>query len=186
MSNIYDNYYWQDDKIRLRLWEPKDTEFNFQNELDSECMKLVSEEVHLPPARKKINMDGDSAEPNNQAPSFTIETLDGEYVGGLHFNYINERHGTFSIGLVILKSQREKGYGKAALKMLLEYAFNERRLNKFTGFCLDDNIASQKMMLSLGCKQEGIVREEVFCNGKYHDRFLFGMTASEYRHKYTK
>jgi len=70
--------------------------------------------------------------------------------------------------------------------MLLEYAFNERRLNKFTGFCLDDNIASQKMMLSLGCKQEGIVREEVFCNGKYHDRFLFGMTASEYRQKYTK
>ncbi|NSW90324.1 MAG: GNAT family N-acetyltransferase [Firmicutes bacterium] len=30
------------------------------------------------------------------------------------------------------------------------------------------------------CRQEGIVRDEVFMNGKYHDRLLFGLTAKEY------
>jgi len=186
MQNIYENYYWQDDKIRLRLRESQDAEFNFQIEMDSECIRFVGEEIALPPVKKRIDPNGDSAEPNSQAPAFTIETLDGDFVGGIHFNYINERHGAFSIGLAILKSQRRKGFGKAAMRMLFEYAFNERRLNKFSGFCLDDNIASSKMMLSLGCKQEGIVREEVFLNGKYHDRLLFGMTASEYNDKYTK
>ena len=95
----------------------------------------------------------------------------------------NERHGTFSIGLVILKEHRGKGYGKAAMSILFEYAFNERRLHKFEGYCLDDNIASLKMMESLGCTLEGNSRECVFMNGKYHNRLLYSLLENEYRQR---
>lgn len=70
--------------------------------------------------------------------------------------------------------------------ILLEYAFNERRLHKFDGFCYDDNIASVKMMEALGCKLEGISRECVFMNGRYHNRLLYGMTENGYRAVYVK
>ena len=82
--------------------------------------------------------------------------------------------------MIIHKPHRGKGYGKAAMKLLLEYAFNERRLHKFAGFCFDDNLSSRKMMESLGCKQEGRSREEVYMNGKYHDRILYGLIKDEY------
>ena len=176
----YKNYYFQDDKIRLRLWEPKDAECGYLDDLDSNCMSLIQEEVPLPGQRTAVNLNGDSAEPNNSAPAFTITDLDDNYVGHIHFNYINERHGTFSLGVLITQAQRNKGYGKSAMKLLIKYAFEERRLHKFEGYCLDENIASAKMMQSIGCVQEGTSRECVFMNGKYHDRLTFGLTSDEY------
>jgi RimJ/RimL family protein N-acetyltransferase len=180
----YNNYYFQDDKLRLRLWEPKDYESSYANELDSKCMALVHEELPLPTKRKVINMQQDSAEPNENAPAFTITDLDDNYIGHIHFNYINERHGTFSIGLLLNESARGKGYGKAALFILMKYAFEERRLHKFEGYCYDENIASIKLMESLGCIKEGMSRECVFMNGKYHNRLIYGMTSNEFYEKY--
>jgi RimJ/RimL family protein N-acetyltransferase len=181
MQDIYETYYWQNDKIRLRAMRPEDSDSSHIDDLDSLAWAYANDEVALPVVEKEIKATDGAFAQNEKAPAFSIENLDGEYVGHIHFNYINERHGTFSIGLIIRRNYRNKGYGKAAIKLLLEYAFNERRLHKFNGFCLDVNIASARMMLSLGCKQEGTVREEVFYNGKYRDRLLFGLTATEYR-----
>lgn len=82
--------------------------------------------------------------------------------------------------MILCPSKRRQGYGTRAMKLLLKYAFHERRLHKFDGFCCDENTASIKMMKKLGCRQEGVVREEVFMSGKYHDRILFGLTAEEF------
>lgn len=176
----YKNYYFQNDKVRLRLWEPRDSESSYSDDLDSNCMAFVQEEVPLPGQRKNTDINGNSAEPNNSAPAFTITNLEDKYLGHIHFNYINERHGTFSIGLLITEKQRGNGYGKASMELLIKYAFEERRLHKFEGYCLDDNVASAKMMKSIGCILEGTSRECVFMNGKYHDRLIFGLTSDEY------
>ena len=45
---------------------------------------------------------------------------------------------------------------------------------------MDENIASAKMMQSIGCKLEGTSRECVFMNGKYHDRLIFRLTSDGY------
>ena len=180
-ENMYGNYYWQNAKVRLRLWVPKDAEYNQLVDLDSDGMALVHEEITLPPVKQRIDENGISAKSDIAAPAFSIENLDGEYVGHIHFNYINERHGTFSIGMINIRDQRGKGYGEAAIRLLLDYAFNERRLHKFNAYCLDVNKASVGLMKKLGCRQEGIVRDVVFMNGKYHNQFLFGMTEDEYR-----
>ncbi len=182
---IYSDYYWQDDKIRLRFSESKDADINIQIALDNQGLAMAHEKITLPP---DINRSAENIKTENHSenPAFVIETLNGEFVGHTGFNYINERDGTFAIGMFIIKEQRGNGYGYAAMRILLKYAFNERRLHKFDGWCLDDNLASAKMMKKLGCKQEGIVREEAFLNGKYHNRLLFGMTENEYRRTHSK
>lgn len=73
---------------------------------------------------------------------FTIENLNGENVGGVNLNSIDERNGTFSIGMQIDRDHRGKGYGTAAMRIVLRYAFFERRLNKYYGHVLEGNIAS--------------------------------------------
>lgn len=178
-------YFWQNDKVRLRLWEPKDAPYDYTNNLDSEAMALDMEEIGLPPRKIKVDPDGDSAEPNASAPAFIIEDLDGNYVGRIQYNYINERRGTFSIGLFLHREQRGKGYGKAAMSILLKYAFEERRLHKFNGNCLGVNTASAAMMKSLGCKLEGVVREVYYLHGIYHDSHLYGLTEQEYRNRHS-
>ena len=181
MQDIYEAYYWQNDKVRLRAMRPTDEDASAGEDLDSYAWAMASEEMVLPIVKKEVKADNPDAAQNEKAPAFSIENLSGEYVGNIHFNYINERHGTFDIGLIIWREHRNKGYGKAAMEILLDYAFNERRLNKFNVDCVDSNRASAKLMLSLGCTQEGAVREAFFMNGQFHDKLLFGLTANEYR-----
>ena len=158
---------------------------NFTEKLDSEAWSLASQEMTLPPVKKFKPID-EEVRYDEDKPAFSIENLDGEYVGHIQFNEINERHGTFEIGLSMWRNYRNKGYGKAAVKILLEYAFNERRLNKCNADCIDCNTASISLMKSLGFKQEGEIREDIFFNGAYHSRLLFGLTAEEYSSQRTK
>lgn len=39
----YKNYYYQHDKVRLRLWEPSYAERGYKDELDSNCLVLVQD-----------------------------------------------------------------------------------------------------------------------------------------------
>ena len=186
MQDIYEKYYWQNDKVRLRAHRSEDKcdDYPYEENLDSEMWALCSEEMVLPIATKEIRTN-DEIVKNEKPPTFAIENLDGDYIGGIRFNEINERHGTFDIGLMLWHNYRNKGYGKAAMKIILEYAFNERRLNKCNADCIDCNIASISLMKSLGFQQEGCVREDRFFNGKFHSRLLFGLTANEYNSQRT-
>ena len=189
MQNIYANYYWQNDKVRLRAMRPEDENHNnshAKEDFDSEAWAMAHEEMTLPIAKREVKATDSEAVQNEKAPAFSIENLEGNIVGHIHFNYINERHGTFSIGLMLWRDYRKKGYGKAAMQILLEYAFNERRLNKFTADCIECNVASISLLKSLGCQQEGNIREEIFFNGSFHSRLVFGLTATEYNGSYER
>lgn len=111
---------------------------------------------------------------------FTIENLNGENVGGINLNSINERNGTFSIGIQIDRDHRSKGYGTRAVHILLKYAFFERRLNKFNDYVLEGNVASATMLRKVGCIQEGGRRQVFYTNGQYLNTILFGLTKEEY------
>lgn len=179
-KNIYQNYYWQDSLIRLRLCKPDDITPMYENDLDSEALGFVQNAISLPHAEPE-QQTWQPAVCRPEAPSFSIETLNGEYAGHIHFNYIDERHGTFSIGLIVNAPYRGKGIGKSAMRLLLDYAFFERRLNKYNGHCMDINAASAALHQSLGCVLEGTLREAAYYHGKYRNILQFGLTASEYR-----
>jgi RimJ/RimL family protein N-acetyltransferase len=98
----------------------------------------------------------------------------------INLNSIDERNGTFSIGIQIDRDYRGKGYGTRALRILLRYAFFERRLNKFNDCVLEGNEASVRMMKKLGCIQEGVRRQVIFTNGQYCNLILFGLTKDEF------
>lgn len=176
----YPRYYFQNKSILLRLWDPQDAAPMYLDGQDSNAMAALHQEMPLPPQKKRTDPNGSSAEPNPAAPAFTITALDGSYLGHIRFSHINERHGTFSLELFITSEHRRMGYGKAAMELLLKYAFEERRLHKFEGHCLADNTAAAALMRSLGCQPEGTRRGCVFMNGQYHNRLLFGLTADEF------
>ena len=115
---------------------------------------------------------------------FIIEDLEGKSVGEINLSSIDERNGTFSIGISMDTENRGMGYGTRAMKILLKYAFLERRLNKFDAYVLEGNDASANMMKKLGCMQEGVRRQAVYISGKYMDYILFGLTKDEFIEKH--
>lgn len=179
----YDNYFWQENGIRLRAMREEDWEGHYYNRFDIQAWRNLNYRVELPPTVEEAQkvVERFKAFPEGLSRiMFTIETLDGENVGGMNLNSIDEKNGTFSIALQIDRDHRAKGYGTSAMRILLRYAFLERRLNKFNGSVLDGNIGSATMLKKLGCKQEGVRRQVVYTNGEYKDEILFGLTRDEF------
>ena len=179
----YDNYYWQNELVRLRAWTAEDWEASYPSLFDSPARFLLQELVELPPVMvpwREENMSWANFNPETGRLAFAIETLAGEVVGGLNLNSINERQGTFGIGIQIHTGERGKGYGTAAMRILLKYAFLERRLNKFNSGCVEGNAASAAMHKRLGCVQEGVRRQMYYHEGRYFDWWLFGLTGDEF------
>lgn len=182
----YSNYYWQDEEIRLRAIQVEDWESCYTSDFDTPARRLLECAIELPPTisgSKKFVEDNANFSSTNGRILFTIETLNGESIGGINLNSIDERNGTFSIGIVIDKEYRGQGYGTRAMEILLRYAFLERRLNKFNDYVLEGNEGSSRMMQKLGCVQEGIRRQVVYINGQYLDFILFGLTKDEFIQK---
>lgn len=185
----YQNYYWQNERVRLRAMEPEDWEEHYYNCYDSEARRMLEYELELPPTLTKNKNEAEwfsNFNPETKRLMFTIESLEGINVGAFNLNSIDEKNGTFSIGIQIGRDHRGQGYGTAAMKLLLDYAFNERRLNKFNVSVIEGNIGSASMMKKLGCKEEGVRREVIYTGGKYHDELLFGLTRNEFNEGFKK
>ena len=183
----YRGYFWQSDLVRLRAIEEEDWEGHYRNRYDTPGRRCLNYEVELPPtvdeARAFVEKYGGFREGSGRI-MFSIETLDGELVGGINLNSIDERNGTFSIGVQIDRDHRGKGYGTAAMQILLLYAFHERRLNKYYGSIIEGNELSAGMLRKLGCIVEGRRRQMIYMEGKYHDEILYGLTREEFDRKF--
>ncbi|MEN1990327.1 GNAT family N-acetyltransferase [Paenibacillus hubeiensis] len=188
MRNIdYNHYFWQDEVIRLRAIQPEDWEGHYINRFDTPARRLLECAVELPPTISEAKAFAENfSEFSSNRLMFTIESLDGENVGGVNLNSIDERNGTFSIGIQIDRDYRGKGYGTRAVHILLKYAFFERRLNKFNDYVLEGNEASAAMLRNVGCIQEGVRRQVFYTNGRYYDSILFGLTKDEYIERFYK
>jgi RimJ/RimL family protein N-acetyltransferase len=179
----YSSYYWQDGAVRLRAMRQEDWEDHFRSRFDSVARRLLQYEIELPPtvaSEKEMAATFCDFAQGSGRLMFVIETMDGIPVGGINLNSIDERHGTFSIGMQIFRNYRGKGYGTAAMRIVLRYAFLERRLNKYYGSVIEGNVASARMLTKLGCAEEGRRREMIYTDGQYRDEILFGMTKEAF------
>ena len=191
MFNIdYSNYYWQNDKVRIRPIKLEDWKEHYLNVFDSEAEFLLDSEIKLPFDEKISeehwkNWYGEGFDKNGRI-RLTIETLDGKNVGSYNLAGIDERNGTFGLGMRINREYRGQGYGTSAMKILLDYAFNERRLNKYQSFVIEGNIASETMLIKLGCIKEGVIRGTTFHKGKFWNEIHYGLFAEEFNNKWNK
>lgn len=179
----YDNYYWQNDLVRLRAWSEEDWEWDYYNRFDSTSIRLVDYEIELPATvleAKNYSERIANLSINNCRTYFAIETLDGAHVGRINILLDDDKNGTFGIGVIIDKDHRGKGYGTSAIKILFRYAFLERRLNKYTVSVIEGNAGSIKMHEKLGCEQEGVLKQNIYTNGRYYNEIYFGLTKDGY------
>lgn len=187
MADInYTNYFWQQGSVRLRSLEKEDSKNYYLSRFNTEDRNQLAHGVELPPtiseAEDFIN-EYINLFQTGEAYMFAIENLQGENVGLAELNSIDEKNGTFSIGIQIYKSQRKKGYGSSAAKILLNYAFFERRLNKLNACIIEGNEAGAIFLEKLGCLKECVRTEMFYINGSYVSELYYGLLKDEFQLK---
>jgi RimJ/RimL family protein N-acetyltransferase len=179
----YSRYFWQGEKVRLRPIRIEDAERAFASSLDSPSRRLLQLGVELPTSVDGLKESLEkwvNCKEANGAIVLTIENLHGEDVGGISLHTRNRKNGTFSFGVVVDRPHRGKGYAGDAVRILLRYAFWERRFQKCNSACVDSNEASIRLHEKLGFVEEGRRRRQWFLDGEYRDDVLFGMTREEF------
>jgi [ribosomal protein S5]-alanine N-acetyltransferase len=77
------------------------------------------------------------------------------------------------VGYSMDRDEQGNGYMKEALRLVLDYAFNNLGLHRIEATTLVDNIKSQSVLLACGFKEIGISEKYLFINGKWRDHKIF-------------
>ncbi|HWQ29490.1 MAG TPA: GNAT family protein, partial [Negativicutes bacterium] len=116
---------------------------------------------------------------------FAVETVDeGLYIGDCGINSIDWKNSIASVTISIgnLKYQ-SKGYGTEAMSLLVSFAFREANLNKLRLSVYAFNERAIKSYKKCGFQVEGVLRQELFRDGKYNDVIAMGLIRDEYMKK---
>jgi RimJ/RimL family protein N-acetyltransferase len=178
------DYYWKGERIRLRPMLMDDVELWLSEEqLDSEATRFLNYGIDLPKSEQAARSFGERyAEFNNRAERimFSIETTDGDLIGGINIHSMNQKNGTFETGSRIYSSFRGQGLGLEAKMVVLRYAFHELGFQKYNIRCLETNEPMIKQATRLGCREEGRIRRQIYTDGEYHAELIFGLTREEF------
>lgn len=75
-----------------------------------------------------------------------------------------------------------QGFASEAYRLLLDYLFNERNMNRVQALVLEGNAASLKMHQKVGYKIEGTLRDSVYKNGRYQNQIILSILKEDYLH----
>ncbi len=80
--------------------------------------------------------------------------------------------------------QRRKGYIQEAHYLIFKHAFQELGLERISATILEGNIASRKSGEKFGYVQEGVLRDAVYKEGKFHNLIAYSLLKNEFYKKY--
>jgi ribosomal-protein-alanine N-acetyltransferase len=73
-----------------------------------------------------------------------------------------------------------RGYMTEALKASIPYAFQQLRLHRIEANVMPWNIASRRVLVKLGFREEGLAKRYLKINGKWEDHVHFAMTTEDW------
>ena len=158
-----------------KLWE--EFEYDFEN---------ITEQLNIGHSIEKSDewFDQIKKEQGNSHIRLGIFLNNGTIIGDIALQDIDTKNRSCSIGMGLSKLEyRNKGYGKEAVKLILEYGFDNYGLERVSSNTLEINIPAQKSLEKMGFKLEGKERKAVYFGGKKYDRYIYGLLAEEYRNE---
>ncbi len=168
------------DNVRLHYKWNIDREIGFY---DSEAnQKFESFESFLSRMKSSVNSS------NETSKLFEIvESESGRVIGVVDLygiDFFNKR--CFVSCTIGEKKYRGRGYGKEALNQSLKYCFKELDMKKVGATSLDFNHTWQRVLMLVGFRREGILRNHICKEGVFRNKIIYSMLESEYRAKTQK
>ena len=109
-----------------------------------------------------------------------------EMIGMVYLTGINHINRTAAVGSLIgIEENRGQGYISEARYLLFEYAFMQLNLQRISATILENNVSSRKSVEKFGYVREGLLRNAVYKDGKYHNLVAYSMLKNEFLEKYS-
>lgn len=169
------------ERINLRPQKKEDAEFIARYQQDPDVLENYFMSYTLPPLKEFVEgwQSHQAAQKDNY--SFIIENKQGEPIGSCHTMWMNMKNGFTYIAIFIGHPEcRSKGYGTEAMKLLLNFLFNEVGLRKVKLNVFGFNQRAIRCYEKCGFKVEGINRQELYRFGRYNDNYAMAVTREDF------
>ena len=110
------------------------------------------------------------------------ENRSNKLIGCCGFVYINwvHRHADFSLYVGLdNKYIDDIGYAEDSCSILLDYGFNQLNLNKIWTEIYEFDALKKKLYDKMGFKQDGLLRENYWYNGRWWNSIILSKLSSE-------
>ena len=156
-----------------RLWE-------FNNDVEVELAGGGDPPIPQSLERLQAEFDQDAARGGRDGARFAI-VADGKFIGQCALFRFNDTAQTCELGIAIGdKAYWGQGYGREAVRLLLDYAFRLRNMRKVYLTVNSNNERAYRMYSACGFVEEGRWRAHVWHAGAYIDLVCMGILREEW------
>jgi ribosomal-protein-serine acetyltransferase len=173
-----------DDEIELRVFQEKDADEIYaavkaNYEHLRPFLHWVTPDYSLETAREFIERNQKAAaEKKNEAFGVYYQN---KFAGTVGFVKLEQDSRLAEIGYWISKDFEGKGIITKSCKALINYAFDELKMNRIEIRCATENLKSRAIAERLGFQLEGILRQAVWRHTRFYDMAIYGILAEEWR-----
>jgi len=161
--------------VKLRPYEREDIDSILEYLNDDEVSRFLMPGIPFPYSRDEEEAWFDSQKENKECKNFAIVNKEtGEYYGGCGVNNIDWKNNICIIGLFLGKPHWSKGIGTDTLKVLCDFIFDQMNIRKISLNVYAFNERAIGCYKKMGFEVEGILKEQIFRDGKYHDELVMG------------
>lgn len=166
------------DRIALRPVELEDAEFVARGRNDPQVRRWLPRAHPMSVEQVEAQFESDD---DWDGVSFVVTPADDDRRLGLFSLFdVTPESGRGRLAAWLAPEGQERGYGTAAGRELLAYAFAERRLHKLVAGALATNDRSRALMESVGFEQEGHQAEHYYVDGEWTDRVVYGLLRADW------
>jgi len=166
----------QGKKIYLRGLRKKDCSGNYLSFInDSESLTFVGEVGRKPLSRHDLETYIKSCRERSDLLLGIFENKTDAHVGNIHLSQIHPYHRSCMYGIIMDRRYMGKGYAREASELVIKHAFEKMNINRIHINCAEKNAAALKLYKKLGCVREGLLRESLYGNGRYHNLIIFSI-----------
>lgn len=172
------------EKVRLREYRKEDIAVRLRYINDAEVLNLLVSDIPYPITQNEEEKWFESITALGDTYKFAIETLeDNQFIGGCSINNVDWKNSVATVGIFIGKKDCwGKGYGTDAMRTLISFIFMEMNINKIKLTCYSFNDRAIKSYEKCGFSIEGILKQEMYKNGSYHDKIIMGILREKFLH----
>jgi RimJ/RimL family protein N-acetyltransferase len=169
-------------RITLRSLEREDlpTLWVFNNDLEVEL--AGGGDPHIPQSLVRLQARYEESLRHGECDGsyFAIES-DGKLIGIRNLFHFDETAQTCELGIIIGdKAYWGRGYGREAVSLLLQYAFQYRNQHKVWLRVNATNERAMRAYRACGFLEEGRQRSQVWSDGRHIDLVLMGVLREEW------
>lgn len=158
------------DVVRLRAMEPEDLDALYRIENDRDVWDVG--ENNVPYSRYILHDYIANASADIYADKqvrMVVENEKGQLVGVADVVNFCPSHARAEVSIVICREHRKKGYARAAIRQIMEYALRTLHLHQLYAVVREDNMPSLNLFSSLGFKSKMVLDDWLFDGKDYHN-----------------